>query len=346
MSVRLGVIGCGAISQRRHLPEAAGHAGVRIVAVADPNEHRVKEVAVKYSATAFTDYKQMLKAADLDAVVVAGPNSLHAQQSIDALKSGRHVLVEKPMAGSRKEALAMIDAAKKAKKFLMVGQNQRLMPPHVKAKEILDSGKLGRVLSFKTSFQHPGPDGWSLDGAKSWFFKKDQAIMGVCGDLGVHKVDLMRYLLGQEFVEVSGFLGTLDKKDPAGKPIAVDDNAYMTLKTTEGVIGTMTIAWTNYSATEDNYTKIYCEKGGLFIGADPQFPVAVHYRTGEKEFYKTGAMATNTQQTKSGIMDMFVAAIADKKSPPIDGNEGYRSLAVILSCIEAAQTSKVLKVKY
>jgi predicted dehydrogenase len=346
MSVKLGVIGCGAISQRRHLPEAAGHAGVRIVAVSDPNESRVKEMGIKYSATAFTDHKQMLKSADLDAVVVAGPNALHASQAIDALRAGKHVLVEKPMAGSKKEALAMIAEAKKAKKFLMVGQNQRLMPPHVKAKEILDSGRLGKVLSFKTSFQHPGPDGWSLDGAKSWFFKQDMAIMGVCGDLGVHKVDLMRYLLGQEFTEVSGFLGTLDKKDSAGKPIAVDDNAYMTLKTAEGVIGTMTISWTNYSSTEDNYTKIYCEKGGLFIGADPQFPVAVHMRTGEKEFYKTGAMATNTQQTKSGIMDMFIASIASKKSPAIDGNEGYKSLAVILTCIEAAKGAKVLKVKY
>lgn len=66
--------------------------------------------------------------------------------------------------------------------------------------------------------------------------------MGVCGDLGVHKADLMRYLLGEEFTEVTGFIATRDKKDPkTGKPISVEDNAFITMKTRSGVLGTMTI---------------------------------------------------------------------------------------------------------
>jgi UDP-N-acetylglucosamine 3-dehydrogenase len=344
MSVRVGVIGCGAIGQRRHIPEAARNPDVTLVALCDVLKDRVAEIAGKYKAQPFTDYKDMLKQADLDAVVVGTPNVFHAQQTIDALNSGKHVLVEKPMAGTREEARAMIKAAEKNGKFLMVGQNQRLMPPHVKAKEILDSGKLGKVFTFQTTFKHPGPDGWSVDGAKSWFFRKPEAILGVTGDLGVHKADLMRFLLGEEFSEVGGFVGTLDKKDPKGKPLAIDDNAVFTLKTAGGTIGTMTISWTNYGRFEDNGTTIYCEKGVIQIGSDPQFGVVVHHRDGNKEFHKLGAIASNTSQTTSGVMDMFIGGITTNKKPPIDGSEGYKSLNVILTAMEAAEQGKTLKI--
>ena len=96
----------------------------------------------------------------------------------------------------------------------MVGHNQRLMPPHVKAREILASGRLGKVLSFRTAFKHGGPEGWCIERSlNTWFFKKAEAVLGVTGDLGVHKADLMRYLLGENFVEVGGILATLDKRD-------------------------------------------------------------------------------------------------------------------------------------
>src|SRR4051812_33008804 len=344
MPVKVAVIGCGAIGQRRHIPEAAANMDVKLVALVDIKKDRVEEFAKKYQTDAYTDYKDMLKKAEVDAVVVGTPNAVHATQAIDALNAGKHVLVEKPMATTREEAKAMLKAAEKNKRFLMVGQNQRLMPPHAKAKEIMESGRLGKVLTFQTTFKHPGPDGWSVDGAKSWFFKKPEAIMGVTGDLGVHKADLMRYLLGQEFDQVSGFIGTLDKKDDQGKPIEIDDNAFFTLRTRGGVIGTMTISWTNYGQFEDNGTIIYAEHGVLMLGSDPQFGVVVNYRNGNKEYHKVGAVATNTRQTSSGMMDMFVRAIQTNEPPPIDGNEGYKSLDVILTAMEAAQQGKTLKV--
>jgi UDP-N-acetylglucosamine 3-dehydrogenase len=344
MPVKVAVIGCGAIGQRRHIPEAAANTDVKLVALVDIKKDRVEEFAKKYQTDAYTDYKDMLKKAEVDAVVVGTPNAVHATQAIDSLNAGKHVLVEKPMATTREEAKAMLKAAEKNKRFLMVGQNQRLMPPHAKAKEIMESGRLGKVLTFQTTFKHPGPDGWSVDGAKSWFFKKNEAVMGVTGDLGVHKADLMRYLLGQEFSEVSGFVGTLDKKDDRGKPIQIDDNAFFALRTRDGVIGTMTISWTNYGQFEDNGTIIYCENGVLMLGSDPQFGVVVNYRNGNKEYHKVGAIATNTRQTNSGVMDMFVTAIQTNEPPPIDGNEGYKSLDVILTAMEAAQQGKTLKI--
>lgn len=343
MPVRYGIIGCGAIAQRRHIPECIANPESKLVALADPVAERVTELAAKFGVKAYTDYKEMLKNGDIDAVVIAGPNSLHAQQTIEALQAGKHVLCEKPMATSREDAKAMLDAAKKTGKFLMIGLNQRLMPPHVKAKKILQRGDLGSVLAFRTAFKHPGPEGWSVDAGKSWFFKKGQAFMGVTGDLGVHKADLLRWLLGQEFVEVSGFVSTLDKRDADGALIDLDDNALLTMKTDKGVIGSMILSWTNYGA-EENYTVLYCQKGVLSLGTDPTYGVIVDYRDGSREMHKVGEMATNAKQVASGIIDMFTKSIATNTPPEIDGMEGYRSLDVILTAMEAAKTGQTKKI--
>ena len=114
MPVKYGIIGCGAIGQRRHIPECHANPHSIVAALCDPNEQRVTDLAAKYGSVPYTDYKKMLKEADIDAVVVCGPNSVHASQSIDALKAGKHVLCEKPMATSRADAKKMLDAAKKA----------------------------------------------------------------------------------------------------------------------------------------------------------------------------------------------------------------------------------------
>ena len=343
MPVKYGVIGCGAIAQRRHIPECVNNPESKLVALADPVKERVEELGAKLGAKAYTDYKEMLKDPNVDAVVVAGPNSLHAQQSIDALNAGKHVLCEKPMATTRDDAKAMLEAAKKNKKFLMIGLNQRLMPAHVKAKKILATGALGKVLSFRTAFQHPGPEGWSVDAGKSWFFKKGQAFMGVTGDLGVHKADLLRWLLGQEFTEVAGLISTLDKRDHDGNLIDLDDNAYLTLKTTGGISGSMILSWTNYGP-EENYTVIFGQKGVLSLGTDPTYGVIVDYRNGEKELHKVGEISTNTRQVASGIIDAFTKSIASNTPPEIDGVEGYKSLDVILTAMEAAKLGKTMKI--
>lgn len=343
--VRIGVIGCGAIAQRRHIPEIVANRNARLAAVADLRLERARAFANPNGAAAYANYRQLLADGNVDAVIVCTPNALHAEHTVAALAAGKHVMVEKPMATNRADARAMIKAAEKAGRMLMVGQNQRLMPPHVKAKQILQTGKLGRALNFRTTFQHGGPEFWSVDGKDSWFFDAKKAVMGVCGDLGVHKADLMRYLLGEEFAAATGFLGSLDKTDAAGRPITLDDNAFVTLKTRSGVLGTMTISWTNYGRVEDNSTLIFCENGVLKIGTDKEFGVIVHHRNGKVDQIKTGAIATNTKQTKSGMTDMFVKSILTGKKPLIDGEEGYRSLDVILAAIESAKTGKTVKIR-
>ena len=343
--VRYVVIATGAIAQRRHLPEAAANPNAKIVGVMDIREDRVHEVAAKYGCPAYTDHKKMLKEVDADAAVVCGPNYVHAPQSVDCFKAGLHVLVEKPMATTRNDAKKMIEAGKKAGKYLMIGLNQRLMPPHVKARELLDRGVMGKVLSFRTAFAHAGPDGWSIDGAKSWFFDPKQAVMGATGDLGVHKADLMRYLLNDEFTHVGGFVETRDKKDGRGKLIDLDDNAYLTLKTKKGALGYIVASWTNYGRSEGNYTAIYGEKGVMELAMDPEFGVVVKYRNGNVEKHKVGAVASNEAQTSSGVIDTFTDCILNRKKPEIDGREGYQAVNVILTAMEASKRGTILALK-
>ncbi|SFE14402.1 Predicted dehydrogenase [Paenibacillus catalpae] len=335
--VRVAVIGCGSISKHRHIPEYADNSNVELVAFVDPVIERAEEYAAKHGGKAYADYETMLAEVKPDAVSVCTPNYLHAPMSIAAANAGAHVLVEKPMAVTDEEAAAMNEAAAKNGVKLMVGHNQRLMPPHVKAKQILDSGVLGKVLTFRTSFGHPGPDGWSIDGAGSWFFRKNEAIMGAMGDLGVHKSDLIRYLLSDEVSEVAAFIATIDK------PGDVDDNANVIVRMKSGAIGSLVASWTYYKG-EDNSTVLWCEKGVMKIGTHPEDQVIVELRDGSVEKHKVGEISTNTKQLSSGIVDAFIDSIINDTVPAISGEEGRKSLKVILSAFESQATGQFIKV--
>lgn len=336
--VRVAVIGCGSISKYRHIPEYAANPNVQLVAFVDPVMERAQHYAEQYGAKAFADYETMLAEVKPDAVSVCTPNVFHAPMSIAAAKAGAHVLVEKPMAVSDAEAEAMIQAAKDNGVKLMVGHNQRLVPLHVKAKQILDSGVLGKVLTFRTSFGHPGPDAWSVDGASSWFFRKDEALMGAMGDLGVHKSDLIRWMLNDEVAEIGAFVGTLHKEGTQ-----VDDNASCLLRMKSGAIGTLVASWTYYRG-EDNSTILWCENGVMKIGTHPDDQVIVELRNGTVEKYKVGGISTNDKQETSGVIDAFVESIVNGTEPAITGEEGRASLKVILCAFESQETGKFITV--
>lgn len=141
------------------------------------------------------------------------------------------------MATSEQEAQDMINTAHSTGKFLMIGHNQRLAPAHLRAKEILKSGELGNVLTFRTTFGHGGPEYWSQDkGRHTWFFKYDDAFIGAMGDLGVHKADLIRWLIDDEIIEAKAYVTTLHKTNEKDEPIEVDDNAICLLKSKTGIL--------------------------------------------------------------------------------------------------------------
>jgi UDP-N-acetylglucosamine 3-dehydrogenase len=338
--VKIGVIGCGSIAQHRHLPEYKMNEQVELVAVCDIDEERANSIARQYGTKAYTNYEELLASGTVEAVSVCTPNYLHAPISVAALNSGVHVLCEKPMATSEEEAKAMIEAAKVNEKKLMIGHNQRFVASHQKARQLIESGDIGKIYSFRTAFGHGGPQQWSVDGTNSWFFKKDEAFIGAMGDLGVHKTDMLRYILGEEIVEVGAFVES-NAKDYSN----VDDNAVCVLKTESGIIGTLAASWA-YNGKEDNSTIVYGEKGILRLEDDPTYSLVAQYATGEVVDYELGKIQSNDEggQSNSHVIEQFVDAIIEDKASPVPGEEGLKSLAVILAALKSSQTKQITRV--
>ncbi|MBY0148422.1 Gfo/Idh/MocA family protein [Neobacillus niacini] len=339
--LRVGVIGCGSIAIHRHLPEYQRNKDVEIVAVCDINGERAQATAEKYGAKAFTSYEELVSSGLADAVSVCTPNYLHAPVSIAALNAGLHVLCEKPMATSKQEAEEMVAAAKANGKKLMIAHNQRFVPSHQRAHQLIQSGDIGKIYSFRTAFGHGGPEGWSIDGKESWFFEKEKAFVGAMGDLGVHKTDLLRYVLGEEITEVGAFVETNAKAFAT-----VDDNAVCVLKTESGIIGTLAASWA-YKGKEDNSTIIYGEKGILRLEDDPVNSLVVQYANGEIVNYQLGKIQSNEAggQNNSRVIDQFAAAVIEGHEVPVTGEEGMKSLEVILAALESNETKQIVRVR-
>ncbi|HIR68790.1 MAG TPA: Gfo/Idh/MocA family oxidoreductase [Candidatus Pelethousia gallinarum] len=345
--LKIGIIGCGKITEVRHAPEYAENPNCQLVAFFDVVPERAKALAEQYGGTAYDSIEALL-ASDVDAVSVCVANAYHAQASIQALKAGKHVLCEKPMATTPEDCEAMVAAAKAAGKFLMIGQNQRLAKAHVKAREIIESGEMGKVITFETHFAHPGPEGWT--GVRdSWFFDKKVASFGVMADLGVHKTDLIHYLTGKKIVRTSAVLATLDKTFSDGRPITVDDNAYAIYTMEDGVVGTMHVSWTNYG-NENNSTKMYMEGGVLRMYDDPKYSLIVEKRDGEVIPYELDLLTSNKEQTtggrtSTGVIDAFVESIITNTPPAISGESAMHAMKVVFANEQSAQLGKAVDVQ-
>ncbi|MBR6186404.1 MAG: Gfo/Idh/MocA family oxidoreductase [Clostridia bacterium] len=342
--IRVGIAGCGRIAQTRHLPEYRERADVQIAGLFDLNLERARALAEQYGAKAFDSYEAMLRDRSIDAVSVCSTNVAHADMAVAALNAGKHVLCEKPMATTLADCERMAAAARQSGKTLMIGQNQRLAAAHVKAKELIENGEIGRVITFSTAFRHGGPETWSVDpGAGTWFFDKNRAAMGAMADLGIHKTDLIQFLIGQTVVEVRAAVCTLDKKFADGSLISVDDNAFCFFRMSGGAVGTMTASWTDYGA-EDNSTVIYGADGVLSLYAHPDHSVMLQKRGGETMYFDVDTIQTNDHQTKSGVIDLFVDHLLDPAKPCISGESVLTAMRAVFAAMESSETGRAVPV--
>ena len=347
--LKAGIIGCGKIAEVRHGPEYTENPDTRILGYYDKDPSRAQLMVSLFGGKAYDSVEQMLADEEIDIVSVCVANHAHAQVSIDALYAGKHVLCEKPMATTLAECQAMVDAAQANRKRLMLGHNQRFAAAHVMARLMIQDGLIGRPLSFHTTFGHPGPEGWT-GLANSWFFSKQQAAFGVLADLGIHKTDLMHYLLGEPIVRVTGLLATLDKRYPDGTPIDVDDNAICLYQTKSGAIGTLTTSWTYY-AGENNSTRIYGTKGQLRLYDNPNYALIYEPAQGKVQRHALDEMTSNKKQTagqrtNTGVIDAFVKGVMSGKPTVIDGDEALKAMKVIFAAMESMETGKSIQVEY
>ena len=188
--IKVGIIGVGGISEV-HIAGYLRNPNVELYAFCDINEQRLKEKGEKYGITRlFTDKNEMLKLKEIDAVSVCTWNCAHAECTIAALKAGKHVLCEKPMAMNAEEAEAMQKAAEESGKLLEIGFVRRFGNDCEIVKDFIDSGFFGDIYYARAMYtrRHGCPGGWFSD--------KKRSGGGPLIDLGVHVIDLVRYLAG------------------------------------------------------------------------------------------------------------------------------------------------------
>ena len=213
--LRVGIIGTGGISNShmsgyKSLPDE-----VEVVAVCDINEPKVKAYAEKYGVPVYyTDYNEMLAKENLDCVSVTTWNSVHMPATVAALNAGCNVICEKPMAMNAKEAEIMLETAKKTGKLLQIGFVRRFGDDAISAKKYIDAGVIGDIYYGKAQYlRRRGCPG-------GWFGDKEYSGGGPLIDLGVHVMDLVRYLGGCP-KPVAAFGATFDNltatRDEAGE---------------------------------------------------------------------------------------------------------------------------------
>ncbi|NBD25718.1 Gfo/Idh/MocA family protein [Paenibacillus glycinis] len=345
MKIKVAIIGCGSISEFRHAPEYAANAHAEIAAFFDHNPERAERLADMFGGKVAPSIDAIIEDPAIDAVSVCTSNETHEEVTVKALRAGKHVLCEKPIAISVAGARAMMKAEEESDCVLMIGHNQRFSKAHIVARRLVASGEIGKVLTFQTTFGHSGPEHWAFEKSKdSWFFSKDRSVLGAAGDLGIHKLDLIRYLLEDEIADIAAFGGALHKTDSDGEPIAVNDNMVCIVKTEGGVLGTVSLSWTYYGE-EDNSTTLYGEKGIVKIFANETYPVQVKRSDGTSRQYEIDGIQTNDSQTDSGVIDAFIDCILKGKKPPVSARDGLVSLKLIQAAMKAAEERRSVRVK-
>ncbi|WP_096274266.1 Gfo/Idh/MocA family protein [Paucisalibacillus globulus] len=329
MGFHVGIIGCGSITRFRHAPEYKANPHVEEIVFYDRNVERANRLAEEFGGRVAETLEDLLNDPSIIAISDCSSNDAHHFYTTKALLKGKHVLCEKPLAINLQQAEEMVEAERQSGKILMVDHNQRFTKAHQKAKKIIESRELGDVLTFKTSFGHEGPESWGVTKSNAtWFFKKERSHSGVAGDLGIHKIDLIHWLLDDEIEDVHAFSGALDKVDENGNPIEVPDNVVCAFRTKKGRLGTASFSWTYYGA-EDNTTTIYCQKGILKLYHQPDAQLIVEMNDGSVIKYELEQIQTNDNQTSTGVIDAFVDCIIHEKAPPVTSEEAMASLKVV-----------------
>lgn len=342
--LNIGIIGCGKIAQVRHIPEYLQNPEAKLCAFFDLNFERAKALADQYGGTAYKSLDKMFAGEKLNAVSICSANNSHAEHALAAMEHGVNVLLEKPMAVTLEECIALTEKAKEKGVKLMIDQNQRLAKAHAKAHELIAAGAIGKVLSFRTVFGHGGPETWSIDpGSATWFFDKSRASMGAMGDLGVHKTDLIQYLIGSNIKAVSAKLATVDKRLSDGSLITVDDNALCIYEMENGAVGTMSASWTYYGA-EDNSTVVYGDKGIMRIYDDPSYSLKIIGRDGSVITYELDRIQTNDNQTSSGIIDAFVQCLNEGTTPLIDAVSVLPAMRAVFAAMQSSSEGRRIEI--
>lgn len=191
--VKIGIIGCGGIANGKHMPSLKKIKNVQMVAFCDIIEERAVKAAEEYGvegAKVYTDYKELLKDRDIEVVHVCTPNRSHAFISIDAMEAGKHVMCEKPMAKTCKEAKEMLDASERTGMKLTIGYQSRWRADSLYLKKMCEDGELGEIYYGKAiALRRRAVPTWGV------FLNEYEQGGGPLIDIGTHALDLTLWMM-------------------------------------------------------------------------------------------------------------------------------------------------------
>lgn len=305
--IRTAVIGVGSMG-RHHVRLYSKMAGVDFVGISDKNKKISDELAEKYGIKSYANYVDLLRA-DVDAVSIAVPTTMHCKIALDAIRHGVNVLVEKPIAESVGSGLRIIKAAEKKKVKLMVGHVERFNPIIPVIKEAIKDVK---VISIDITRVGPIPPRI-----------KD---VGVVIDLGVHDIDLIRHITGSEFKSVHSLTSSsITKKE---------DTAILSFLMENGTLAHITTGWlTPYKVRE-----IHVATKEKFIIGNFMSQKVTEYRMSEGSSYLVQELSVPFGEPLQLELDSFINCIKEDKKPPVTGYDGLRALEIALRCLKSSRS--------
>lgn len=349
--LNVGVIGCGHIAQQVHIPNYVENSKSNLVAVCDTDKNVANLIAEKYKTKhVFTDYQELLKSGLVEAVSVCVPTSLHSRVVIDAARCGIHILCEKPLALNMNDADKMLEAASHNNIKLAVGFNLRFLSNHVKAKEYLDKGKIGRPIFAGAEVITSGP--YEPKVGEEFYQSEAKKRIGCLFDAGAHLAYLLVWMLGEP-LEVSASLSTYKEG------VEVDDHAVVTAKFQNEVLGNIQVAWSHlpdYRAVENSRTLEIVGTEGI-LQSDCLGPSLRFYNTTSLTSRIKGTIKLTPGKFDPKIpfealawsykqeIDDFLESIIKKREPLVSGEEGKKALRFILAAYESNRSQSIIKSK-
>ena len=360
-TVRVGLVGTSGWTEQMYVPSLRSHPAAKVVAVCGRNPERAGAIAAALGgARVFADWRAMIAAGGLDAVIVVVPDDLHPAIAEAAAAAGLHVMCEKPLANSLPEARAMAEAVATAKVVNMVLFTWRWQPHWRYVKHLLDTGHVGRVLRARLSFF----EGISFGPGYKWRFDGRRG-SGTVGDLGSHMIDMATWLTGEDVVTVSAdfrtFADQSREADPA--PLPVSDSCFIALGMAGGAQVLADVSSASFMADRDCLVtlEIHGDKGTIegshrFIGAEAGVTLRAA-RVGDASFsdlvvpadYYEGGVAPDAVfdpyvKQSAGVRAFIDAIITGKPAFP-DFAQGLRVQRVVEAAKLSAAEGRVVRVE-
>ncbi|MCZ8515892.1 Gfo/Idh/MocA family oxidoreductase [Paenibacillus filicis] len=346
--VRIGIIGAGNIGNV-HMKEFKKLDECTVVAVTDAfpelAQSRAKEHGIP---VVHENYKAMLADSQIDAVVVAVPNEMHAPIAIEALESGKHVLLEKPMAFNAASAKDIVRAFLKSQRVLMMAHQMRWEPLNLQVKEQIEKGALGHIYNVKTGWmRRKGIPGWG-----TWFTQMNKSGGGPLIDIGVHMLDLSLHLMGgakpvsvfgttyAEFGPKKRGIGTWGKPDWNGL-YDVEDLATALIKMDNGSTLSLDVSWAANTDFIDNQPYIYLmgSEGGASLRAGKgKLHKEVFDRTADIEL----TVPSVDEGSRVRMSRHFIECIRGGKEPLTSAMSGLTNSLVLEAIYESSRTGQAV----